>query len=104
MKQFLHGQVPYKHKLAVLKELSERSHDSKVWTSERLNYWTKKGHVEMSAPTCSKRAAEMSPSNFNINECFAVGTDESVLLDMTIFDALLSPPDRRYVQQRRAED
>jgi len=30
MEQFLLGQVPYKHKSAVLKEFSERSHDSKV--------------------------------------------------------------------------
>ena len=30
VEQFLLGQVPYKHKSAVLKEFSERSHDSKV--------------------------------------------------------------------------
>ena len=33
VEQFLLGQVPYKHKSAVLKELSERSNDSKVCTS-----------------------------------------------------------------------
>jgi len=91
----------YKHKSAVLKELSERSHDSKVWTSERLNYWIKKGHAALSAPPSSKRAAETSPSNSNITEGFAVGIDDSVPLDMTICDDEPNPPDRRHVQQRR---
>jgi len=86
VEHFLLGQVPYKHKSAVLKELSKRSHDPKVWTSERLSYWIKKGHVALSAPPSSKRAAETSPSGSNITEGFAVSTDDSVPLDMTIFD------------------
>ena len=86
VKQFLLGQVPYKHKSAVLKELSERSHDSKVWTSERISYCIKKGHAALSAPPSSKRAAVTSPSDSNITEGFAVGTDDSVPLDMTTFD------------------
>ena len=80
MEQFLLGQVLFKHKSAVLKELSERSHDSKAWTSERLSYWTKKGHAELSAPPSSKREAETSPSDSNTTEGFAVGTDDPVPL------------------------
>ena len=76
----------YKHTSAVLKELSERPHDLKVRTSERLSYWTKKGRAVLSAPPSSKRAAETPPSDSNITEGFAVGTDDSVPLDMTTFD------------------
>ena len=79
MEQFLLGQVLFKHKSAVLKELSERPHDSKVWTSERLKYWIKKSYAALSAPPSSKRAAETLPSNFDITEGFAVGTDDSLL-------------------------
>jgi len=97
VEQFLLGQVPYryKHKSAVLKKLSERSHDSKVWTSERLNNWIKKGRAVLSAPPSSKRAAETSPSDSNTTEGFAVGTDDPVPLDMTIFDDEPSPLDGR---------